>query len=178
MSILTHLGQNKELLPPRLDLLYTYRQSYPPHKQGTATIDTDSFKEPVLFFRRLTSLFASDKFPQKPHDQNSYRFSLFLTPPMDPGARKGRSNPLGSEDEVAEHHRNEGIHISDTAVCTKRRRIADADLIAPVNDMSEEMRKGVVAYVCGPPSMTDWAVRTLRSVRGVVGERVLCEKWW
>ena len=39
-------------------------------------------------------------------------------------------------------------------------------------------RKGVVAYVCGPPPLTDWAVDVLRGAEGMEKERVLCEKWW
>lgn len=41
-----------------------------------------------------------------------------------------------------------------------------------------EERKGIVAYVCGPPAMTDWAVSVLRRSKGMEEERVLCEKWW
>ena len=178
MSILTHIHQSPDFLPAELDFLYTHRQSCAPLKQEIASNDANLFREPALFLRRLTSLFASEPFPQRPHDQNTYKLALFLTPPIDPEARQDGPKASGSEGEVAKQHGDEQTLIQYTTVRTKHRRISDADLMAPVRDMSEEQRKGVVAYVCGPPAMTDWAVRRLRGIQGVIRERVLCEKWW
>ena len=152
MSILTHLYHNPELLPPKLDFLYTHRQSYAPLKPGNAATDTNSYREPVLFFRRLTSLFASGPFSTRSHDQNSYRLALFLTPSIDQEAREGRPNALESEGEITKQYRDKQALVRNTAVDTKHRRIVDDDLIATVNDMKEDQRKGMVAYVCGPPS--------------------------
>ena len=42
----------------------------------------------------------------------------------------------------------------------------------------EAERENTVAYVCGPPSMTDWAVSVLSRSEGMEDKRVLCEKWW
>ena len=58
----------------------------------------------------------------------------------------------------------------------KYRRIDERDLEAALGPVGE--REGVVAYVCGPPTMTDWAVAALRRAEGVIPERILCEKWW
>ena len=42
----------------------------------------------------------------------------------------------------------------------------------------EDTREGTVAYVCGPPVMTDEVVEALRNAKGMSVDRVLCEKWW
>jgi len=55
-------------------------------------------------------------------------------------------------------------------------RMEQKNLIEALGPVEE--RKGVVAYVCGPPEMTDWAVQELADAEGVEKERVLCEKWW
>ncbi|KAL1311169.1 hypothetical protein AAFC00_001368 [Neodothiora populina] len=41
-----------------------------------------------------------------------------------------------------------------------------------------QRRTKTLAYVCGPPRMTDEIVSYLASREGMTGERVLCEKWW
>ena len=56
------------------------------------------------------------------------------------------------------------------------RRFSHEDLVEALGDMEE--RKGVVAYVCGPASMTDEVVKLLRGAEGMEEQRVLCEKWW
>ena len=40
------------------------------------------------------------------------------------------------------------------------------------------MRGTTVAYVCGPPSMTDDVVDVLQKAEEMKKENVLCEKWW
>jgi NAD(P)H-flavin reductase len=47
------------------------------------------------------------------------------------------------------------------------------DALGPV-----EGREKTVAYVCGPPAMTDQFVKILANAKGMVEDRVLCEKWW
>lgn len=56
------------------------------------------------------------------------------------------------------------------------RRFTGEDLQTALGPIAE--REKVVAYVCGPPRMTDWAVDVLRSSTGMDEKRVLCEKWW
>lgn len=56
------------------------------------------------------------------------------------------------------------------------RRFEGKDLQAALGPVAE--REKVVAYVCGPPSMTDWAVGVLKGSIGMDESRVLCEKWW
>ncbi|KAK4694762.1 hypothetical protein P7C71_g2871, partial [Lecanoromycetidae sp. Uapishka_2] len=56
------------------------------------------------------------------------------------------------------------------------RRFKERDLELALGPVDE--RKGTVAYVCGPPAMTDWAVGVLRGAEGMAEKRVLCEKWW
>jgi NAD(P)H-flavin reductase len=40
------------------------------------------------------------------------------------------------------------------------------------------VRQATVAYVCGPPAMTDQFVDFLSSRDGMDKRKVLCEKWW
>ncbi len=56
------------------------------------------------------------------------------------------------------------------------RRFEQKDLETALGPETE--RESIVAYVCGPPPMTDWAVDVLRMSQGMDEKRVLCEKWW
>lgn len=56
------------------------------------------------------------------------------------------------------------------------RRMTNDDLLASVGPIKE--RKDVIAYICGPPAMTDWAVGTLSGIEGMRSDNVFCEKWW
>ena len=57
-----------------------------------------------------------------------------------------------------------------------RRRPAEKDLYDALGP--EEERSNVVAYVCGPPAMTDSFVDILKEAKGMEPRRVFCEKWW
>lgn len=59
---------------------------------------------------------------------------------------------------------------------TIARRISEGDLEDSLG--VPEARDGTVCYVCGPQAFTDQAVDFLSSCKGMVSERVLCEKWW
>lgn len=175
MSIINHIHQDPESLPRNLELLYTHRLPFtPPEMEGAPVDPSDS----VLFLERLRSLFASRPFSQGPDGQNAYRFTLFLTSSMDSKVKETPLEALESQERITKQHTNKEAHIHLVGVPLEHRRVVDADLLDSVKDMTEQERKGIVAYVCGPPSMTDWAVGTLRKIPGVVGERVLCEKWW
>ena len=56
------------------------------------------------------------------------------------------------------------------------RRFEEKDLEIALGPVAE--RGSIVAYVCGPPKMTDWAVDVLKRSEGMNQEKVLCEKWW
>ncbi|KAK4996861.1 hypothetical protein LTR66_003614 [Elasticomyces elasticus] len=58
---------------------------------------------------------------------------------------------------------------------TRVGRIAREDLLEAVGEVAG--RAGTLAYVCGPPRMTDQVVEFLQGQEGMRG-RVLCEKWW
>lgn len=67
---------------------------------------------------------------------------------------------------------------------TYGRRFQEEDLVKALDGYKmsgfgpEHDRKNTVAYVCGPPKMTDEVVANLRSQPGMSDGRVLCEKWW
>jgi len=56
------------------------------------------------------------------------------------------------------------------------RRFTTEEIVESLGPEGE--RDGTVAYICGPPSMTDEVVGALRNAKGMTDERVLCEKWW
>ena len=79
------------------------------------------------------------------------------------------ANPNGREMSSDRGEANKGLVGND-------RRMTEADLLDALGPIDE--RHGVVAYVCGPPAMTDWAVDTLKVAEGMEAARIFCEKWW
>ena len=150
ISILSHLRQNKEECPARVDFLYSVRK------------DISSEASSILFLDRLRSIFGPGFGPTR-------TFKLFVTngatsPSHDDEKRIAAINPIQADTD----HINEGN--------TKFGRFTEKDLIKAIGPVVG--RKGVLAYVCGPPPLTDWAVEVLRGAEGMGKERVLCEKWW
>ena len=152
ISILSHLSESPHILPSKIHFLYTTRQSTP---------DIHSTLKSTLFLDRLTSIAR-----QHP---SQIQLDIFITPPG-PDLTPDGAPGSGSD------------HIADASQTTTQpfnlhqRRITREDLISALGPV--ERRKDAVAYVCGPPAMTDEFVAVLRGAEGVVGERVLCEKWW
>jgi NAD(P)H-flavin reductase len=56
-------------------------------------------------------------------------------------------------------------------------RIGKDDLEAAIGK-DRGVRQATLAYVCGPPAMTDQFVDFLSSRDGMDKRKVLCEKWW
>jgi NAD(P)H-flavin reductase len=56
-------------------------------------------------------------------------------------------------------------------------RIGKDDLEAALGK-DRGVRQATLAYVCGPPAMTDQFVDFLSSRDGMDKRKVLCEKWW
>ncbi|KAG9532567.1 hypothetical protein KCU93_g942, partial [Aureobasidium melanogenum] len=56
-------------------------------------------------------------------------------------------------------------------------RIEKDDLEAAIGE-DRSVRQATVAYVCGPPAMTDQFVEFLSTRDGMDKRKVLCEKWW
>ena len=76
---------------------------------------------------------------------------------------------------VSLDQRKDKLYVGEHQTIEYRRFDAE-DLRAALGPIEE--REKVVAYVCGPPPMTDWAVNVLRESIGMDEKRVLCEKWW
>lgn len=105
--------------------------------------------------------------------QRRHHYTLFCTDPSTlpspPQARKEKPLSVISERIRDMHYVGEHQNI-------EYRRFEEKDLHAALGPVAE--REKVVAYVCGPPSMTDWAVGVLKGAIGMDESRVLCEKWW
>ena len=77
---------------------------------------------------------------------------------------------------MATQVQEQGMRQAAENIFLKNVRMSGEDMelaLGPVNRRGE-----VLAYVCGPPVMTDWAVASLRAAEGMKSEQVLCEKWW
>ncbi|CAF9919642.1 MAG: hypothetical protein ALECFALPRED_001246 [Alectoria fallacina] len=153
ISIITHLiseGNYKG----RIELLYSSRKG--------ASNNMSS----ILFMDRIHELFKKD-LPQRRH-----HYTLFCTNPftLDPTSHSGEKR-LDFNLE-----RNRDIHYVGEHQTIEFRRFEEKDLEVALGPVAE--RKGIVAYVCGPPPMTDWAIEVLKRSKGMDEKRVLCEKWW
>lgn len=115
---------------------------------------------------RIHDLFKRD-LPQRRH-----HYTLFCTNPftLDPTPHSGEKR----SDFNLERSRD--IHYVGEHQTIEFRRFEEKDLETALGPVAEE--KGIVAYVCGPPPMTDWAVEVLKRSKGMDEKRVLCEKWW
>ncbi|KAI4730792.1 hypothetical protein E4T49_01130 [Aureobasidium sp. EXF-10728] len=56
-------------------------------------------------------------------------------------------------------------------------RIGEEDLEAAIGQ-DRSTRQATLAYICGPPAMTDQFVEFLSTRDGMDRRKVLCEKWW
>jgi hypothetical protein len=96
---------------------------------------------------------------------------LFLPKLIDIEARsKGRMSLRLFVTDIVE---NEEIHEpSPPHYCARRLSIAD------LSGALAKDRRGMICYVCGPPTMTDKVVDFFRAQEGMAAARVLCERWW
>ena len=105
----------------------------------------------VLFYPRIQNSLAARPSPNR-------KVELYLTQPSN--ASHGGESHGGP---------TEGVSV-------RNRRISHEDLINALGPTKE--RNEVVAYVCGPATMTDEFVDVLQTAEGMTEDRVLCEKWW
>ena len=154
ISMLSHLSQPNTHCPPRVQFLYCSRRSL--------TCKTFS----ILFFDRLLSIFMSDFAITRNKPLSLDRsFKLFLTDggPY-PKDLTGKERLQAIQSIAVDTH-----HVGDADIQFRRFEASDLlDALGP-----EEQRGGVVAYVCGPPPMTDWTVAVLKDAEGMATERVL-----
>lgn len=120
----------------------------------------------ILFMERIHKMFEK-RYPQRRHHFTVFRTDPSMLLPKHFLIERRSKNVLQRSRDmlyVGEHHNVE------------YRRFTGEDLQTALGPIAE--REKVVAYVCGPPRMTDWAVDVLRSSTGMDEKRVLCEKWW
>lgn len=150
MSILSHLHQHPEQMPRIVKLLYSGRGG-PSGSLGS-----------MLFLDRLRKLFA-----QKSSSNRS--FEIFCTAPDVINAQSEREANMASNSDKM---KVASMHLERIWF----RRMSEEDLLKALGPV--ENRRDSVAYVCGPPTMTDWAVDRLKAANGMRERNVLCEKWW
>ena len=152
ISIITHLILHSDY-HGQIELLYSSR------KGASGNITS------ILFMKRIHELFESGLVQKRHH------YTVFYTDPS-------TIHPILPTDmkpfNVIE--RSKDMHYVGEHQSIEFRRFEEKDLETALGPVAE--RESTVAYVCGPPAMTDWAVDVLRSSKGMDQERVLCEKWW
>ena len=152
-SILTHLHQYPDQSPPSVTLLYSAKRG------PSGALNS------ILFFKRLSKIFSQENV------SSNLSFELFVTdsPVSRFHSPKDPDKPVVQATYRKSTSREEGMRVW-------YRRFTKEDLINALGPVSD--RNGTLAYVCGPPPMTDWAVETMRAAEGMDQDRVLCEKWW
>lgn len=151
MSILSHLHQIPQEIPPSIKLIYSSRPG-PTGSSGS-----------ILFLSRIRRLFNEKGI-------SSVRsLELFYT------STTSSESEFGSERNKASVPPKLGMASTHPQrICFGR--IAEEDLLSAVGPLDK--RGGTVAYVCGPPPMADWVAAKLKGFEGMSEERILCEKWW
>jgi ferredoxin-NADP reductase len=118
--------------------------------------------EPMLFHDRIARImenYMGERLTAVGGDRD-YRGVLYVT-----------GGTGWSSDGVAGYEDSDMAHIG-----LEFRRINCTDLLDALGPVAG--RKDIVAYVCGPPKMTDEFVEILIGAEGMDSRRVLCEKWW
>jgi len=119
--------------------------------------------ERILFLDRLKAIFKTARCKQHGSSFINQKLSLYLT-------------GIAPEDQARIHDtavRDYAIH---GRLEVLERRFTTEEIVESLGPEVE--RNDTVAYICGPPSMTDEVVGALRNAEGMTDERVLCEKWW
>ncbi|KAJ6129781.1 Riboflavin synthase-like beta-barrel [Penicillium capsulatum] len=151
ISILSHLhNQTQETHPLNIHFLYSTRLP-----KGPETAPLGSLLDQILFLPRLRRIIRS----QLQSHRLRISLDLFLT-------------DLASADDVSSQ--------TPADLTIFPRRITEHDLHSAVlgGDGKSDTQE-TIAYVCGPPGMTDEMVAVLQEIIGKDGaERVFFEKWW
>ncbi|KAJ5637985.1 hypothetical protein N7490_007864 [Penicillium lividum] len=148
ISIISHINQTKTKNPLNVQILYSSRLP-----QGQETETSESVLEQILFLPRIRHIIRS----QGPSSQLRISLDVFLT--------SASTSQFPSESPA-----DLNIHL---------RRISEQDLrSALVGGRNKPDPQHTVAYVCGPPAMTDELVEKLQGILGDKPQRVLFEKWW
>lgn len=101
---------------------------------------------------------------------------LFLTRLMDLIKKQGDDN-VNLDLFLTATSQKEIDGAKDLPAHIKLGRIEKNDLEDAIGDV-RSVRQATVAYVCGPPAMTDQFVEFLSTIDGMGKRNVLCEKWW
>jgi ferredoxin-NADP reductase len=118
--------------------------------------------EPILFHERIARIlekYMGGRLDAAAADRD-YRGILYVT-----------GGTRWSPDGVSGYEGLDTAHIE-----REYRRITHTDLLEALGPVPG--RKDTIAYVCGPPKMTDDFVEMLSRAEGMDSRRVLCEKWW
>ncbi|CAD0057822.1 unnamed protein product [Aureobasidium pullulans] len=101
---------------------------------------------------------------------------LFLTRIMDLIKKQADTN-IELDLFLTSASRSDIDHAKGVPEHVKLGRIEKNDLEAAIGE-DRSVRQNTVAYICGPPAMTDQFVEYLSTREGVDKRKVLCEKWW
>ena len=136
---------------PRIKLLYSVRKP-PPVKEGSLG-ESGVLRSGILFFEDLITLAL--RMPKH------LSMDLYLT---------GDQELAGDREQLNRAMREGNVKVFEG------RRWTHEELEEALGKQIE--RQNTLAYVCGPPQMTDEVVMVLKRAPGMKEDQVLCEKWW
>ena len=115
---------------------------------------------------RIQKLFGMDP------NQRRHHYTIFCT---NSSVILSKTEARRKRSDVRLDRSRDKLYVGEHQTIEYRRFDAN-DLLAALGPIEE--RGKVVAYVCGTPVMSDWAVDVLKGSIGMDEKRVLCEKWW
>ena len=156
ISILSHLASSQKRQSGQYSIKFFYSCRMPKSRDLQSVLFLDRL---ATLFSRLRDLQRKGQYaPDLELELNVYFTGI--TPPEGEAFQDPILEGSGAYNEMTAH----------------TRRFRHEELIDALG--SEDKRKQTVAYVCGPPSMTDEVVEVLRKAGGMSKKSVLCEKWW
>lgn len=148
MSMLEHLHLESHSMPDRMP---SQRLLY-----GTRA----KSGEAILFYEHIARMLQDQKRESRRAYESNFGAKLYLT-----------GSAYWTPDEVSGYEK-----LKNDLIQHNYGRIKLADILDALGP--REGRKNTVAYVCGPPEMTDEFVEELSKADGMSPNQVLCEKWW
>ena len=136
---------------PQIKLLYAVRK--PPPLEAELPDEKGVLNSGILFFEDLITLAL--RLPEY------ITVNMYLT---------GDHVLAGDQEQLTTAVHKGNVTVFDGWRWTHR------ELVEALGEEGE--RENTMAYVCGPPQMTDEAVEVLKRAPGMKENQVFCEKWW
>lgn len=185
-AVQTTIGRGGILagMPPVVRVLYSSKRTHDGNGNPEAVLFEDRIREITRSYESARPEGGHKDVQRGIHDVVDMKFILFETT-HESGRRSGENVETKKDEEKP-----------SSSVKTVYRRIEERDLLdalgAGVGPRDDDVHRAdgnadrtdpdfdtnTVAYVCGPPLMTDAFVAFFKRAGRMDERRVLCEKWW